>query len=397
MQSQYGDDDFGGWLLYHSVGAWPGRQTQIAAALSEFAREWCAPDDRHWASALASKQALLADLTTLIGAPPHQVSQWYTAQNVTDALHRFLDALGPARLAGRTILVAADAFPSLHFLLSGLASRYGYALRTVPLRPNAHYLHDDDFVDAWSDDVALAVVTWVSSLTSKRVDLPRLVAHAHSRHSLLALDVTQGLGIVPFDIVQTPVDFLCGSTLKWLGGVPGAGVAWISPSLDIDALAPAARGWFSQGNPFNWDLDRFAFAPDARRLDTGTPSVLPFLASRPGVRWLLDQPPGALRAHNRALCDAIIEMSDRLGIALLSPRDPSMRGGSVMLGLPARTDPQSLIAALAAHHVHADVRGTTLRLSPGPCTTMSGVQRMAHVLSGAPSGVAARAVQGTGT
>ncbi|MEX3707261.1 aminotransferase V, partial [Paraburkholderia sp. BR14317] len=113
--------------------------------------------------------------------------------------------------------------------------------------------------------------------------------------------ITQGAGILPFNLREIPFDFVCGSTLKWLCGAPGSGLGYVAPQLLTSAVTPCVRGWFSQADPFNWNLDALSYAPDARRFDTGTPSLLPFVASTPGFDWLLSQPPGKLRAHNLSL------------------------------------------------------------------------------------------------
>lgn len=370
-------DDFSGWLMYHSVGVYPGQRAAVTDALARFTADWYAPDDRRWGIGLAARDALLSNWATLIGADAAHV---FGAQNVTDVFARFLDGLDDAALAGRTVLVAADCFPSLHFLLSGLAARRGFALKTVPMRAGEAYVRDEDFIAAWGPDVGLALITWVSSLTSKRVDLAALTAHARSTGSLVAVDITQGAGILPFDLRETPVDFVCGSTLKWLCGAPGTGLGYIAPPLLAAGMQPPVRGWFSQANPFNWDLDTFAYAPDARRFDTGTPSLLPFVASKPGFDWLLAQPPGKLRAHSLALCHQLIEVTDSLGYALLSPRDDAARGGSIMVQTPAHLDPQQVVGALAAQHILIDARGRTLRLSPGVATTVAGIERVAAYL-----------------
>ncbi|ACR31567.1 aminotransferase class V-fold PLP-dependent enzyme [Burkholderia glumae] len=367
-------DDVSGWLMYHSVGVYPGQRAAVAEALARFTADWYAPDDRRWRIGLAARDALLSNWATLIGADPAQV---FGAQNVTDVFARFLDGLDVAALAGRTVLVAADCFPSLHFLLRGVAARYGFALKTVPVRAGDAYVRDEDFIAAWSPDVGLALITWVSSLTSKRADLAALTAHARSRDSLVAVDITQGAGILPFDLGQTPVDFVCGSTLKWLCGAPGTGLGYLAPHRLAAGMQPPVRGWFSQPDPFNWDLDAFAYAPDARRFDTGTPSLLPFVASKPGFDWLLAQPPGTLRAHNLALGRQLIEIPEGRGYRLLSPRDDAARGGSIMVQTPAHLDPQQVVGILAAQRVLIDSRGRTLRLSPGAGTTIAGIERVA--------------------
>lgn len=370
--------DFSGWLMYHSVGVFPGQKEAISEVLVRFASDWCAPNDRRWDTALGARSALLSRWANLIGVDSAHV---FAASSVTDAFARFVDGLGERTLNGRKVLVAADCFPSLHFLLSGLADRYDFTLVTVPLREGEAYVRDDDFIACWGTDVALAVVTWVSSLTSKRADLNALSAHARSVGSLVAVDLTQGAGIIPFDVRASNCDFACSTSLKWLCGVPGAGLGYVAPALlNGGGMTPAVRGWFSQEDPFNWDIERFSYAPDARRFDTGTPSVLPFIASAPGFDWVMGQPPGALRNQNLELCHRIIEIVDEKGYRLVSPRDDTQRGGSVMADVPSHLDVQHVVKTLAAHQIVVDSRGRSLRLSPGFSTSDDGIERLALAL-----------------
>ena len=139
---------------------------------------------------------------------------------------------------------------------------------------------------------------------------------------------------------------------------------------------PLLRGWFSQPDPFSWDLNAFSYAPDARRFDHGTPSVVACAGTLPALEWHAQQDPGALLSHNRRLTGAIIAGADDLGLELVSPRDEAQRGGSVMFKVPGSADPRTVVDRLRAADIYADCRGTTLRLSPGIVTTMPGVERM---------------------
>ena len=41
-----------------------------------------------------------------------------------------------------------DCFPSVHFLLTGLAPKLGFTLETVPMRPGATWVEDEDYLAA---------------------------------------------------------------------------------------------------------------------------------------------------------------------------------------------------------------------------------------------------------
>lgn len=366
-----------GWLLYHSVGMFPGQEDAMRAALDAFARSWCQPGLARWDDGLQARQRVIDDWARLIGAPSRAV---FAAENVTEAFAKFVGALGRERLAGRRVLIAADCFPSLHFMLSGLAPALGFTLDTVPLDDGAAYVDDDAFIARWDSDVALAIVTWITSTASKRADLDRLAAHGRAQGSLVALDITQGAGIIDFDVARPAIDFAATTTLKWLCGAPGTGLAYLNPALLDSGLAPRVRGWFSQPDPFNWDLTRFALAAEARRFDTGTPSFLPFVASGPGLAWRLSDAAAGLREHNLRLTHRLIALCDAKGYALRSPRDDARRGGSVMADLPMHIDPCKLETMLASHGLLLDTRGRTVRFSPGVLTTDAAIDQLAALL-----------------
>jgi selenocysteine lyase/cysteine desulfurase len=285
-------------------------------------------------------------------------------------------------LNGRSVLVGADCFPSNHFLLQTIADTLGFTLKTVPLRQGQGHVEDEDFLDAWTPDVGLALLTWVSSTTSARIDLPAMVAHGRRMGSLIGVDATQGAGLLPFDVMAPEVDFAISTSLKWMCGTPGAGALYVSPRL-IGHCQPHLQGWFSQDNPFDWDIIRFAPAPDIRRFDSGTPGCMAAIASLPAMDWHAAQDRAALLGHNRALTERLFDIADALKLSSLTPRAEARRGGSVMLRLPDAVPAAEMVASLRAKGISTDNRSQTLRLSPGILTTDEGVDHLEQALAAA--------------
>jgi kynureninase len=370
--------DGSGYFVYHSIGMYPGKAEAMAGALTDFAAGWAAFDDAHWGRALGARQRFIDRWREIIEAPPGTLT---TAENVTAALHSLIGALPERHLRGRRVLIAADCFPSMHFLLAGMADRHGFVLDTVPARAGESWVRDEDMIAQWGADVGLALITFVTSTSSHRADLDALVAHGRSMGSLVGVDITQAVGLLPFSVRKPAVDFVISTTLKWLCGAPGAGILQVSELL-IGECRPELRGWFSQENIFSWDLGAFGYADDARRFDHGTPSIVPCIASLPALERHAGQDAAARLAHNRRLSAHIIEGADRLRLPLVSPRTESERGGSVMLRLPVEADPHGVVRELLRCGVQCDVRGDILRLSPGETTTEEGVWRLLEGLHG---------------
>lgn len=360
------------YFLYHSIGMYPEKSRDLAKAMAEFSSCWGAANDLQWGQVLPLRTRFIDRWRKILNAPDASVT---TCESVTAGFHTILTSLPEARLRGKTVLVAADCFPSNHFLLQRLAEVLGFRLKTVSLRQGAAHVEDEDFLEAWTPDVGLALLTWVSSTTSARIDLTAMVAKARQVGSLVGVDITQAAGLLPFDVMAPKVDFALSTSLKWMCGTPGAGVVYLSPDL-IPECRPHLQGWFSQENPFNWDITAFDLAPDIRRFDNGTPGCMAAIASLPAMDWHAEQDHGKLLAHNRALTQCLFEMTEDLQLPVLTPRAEAQRGGSVMLRLPESLPATQVITTLRDLGISADSRSQTLRLSPGILTTVAGVSRL---------------------
>ncbi len=364
------------YFLYHSIGQYPSKSKDLSAAMAEFAESWGATNDTQWSYALGKRQAFIDRWRTIIKAPTGSLT---TTESVTQSFHALLTALPQGHLKGRKVLIGADCFPSNHFLLQGLSERYGFEIKTVALRQGLSHVEDEDVLKDWTPDVGLALLTWVSSLTSHRINLGQLTAHGRRMGSLIGVDITQAAGLLPFDVNAPEIDFALSTSLKWMCGTPGAGILYLSPRL-IPHCHPELRGWFSQANPFNWDINNFAYAPDIRRFENGTPGTMAALASLPALNWHATQDQSQILAHNRKITARLIEAADDLNLTLLTPKAQEKRGGSVMLRLPDHLNATDVVATLRAQSITTDTRGQTLRLSPGIMTTDDGTDRLIQAL-----------------
>jgi selenocysteine lyase/cysteine desulfurase len=365
-----------GYFLYHSIGQYPDKAADLAAAMAEFAAVWGTANADQWGYLLGQRTEFIDLWRNLIGAAEGTTT---TCENVTQGLHMLMTALPENYLRGRRVLVAADCFPSNHFLLTGLQERLGFTLDTVAMRQGASWVADEDMIARWDRDVALALVTWVSSTSSHKVDVEALADHARAMGSLVGVDITQAAGLLPFSVETPAIDFAVSTSLKWMCGTPGAGMLYVRPDL-VGECRPELRGWFSQDDPFNWDLDRFDFAPDIRRFDNGTPGIVSAAATVPALRWHAQADKTGILAHNRELTRRLIAAADDLGFHLITPRTEAERGGSVMLKLASAGIAEQTLEALRRENLYADSRGPILRLSPGVMTSADATDALIDVL-----------------
>jgi len=368
--------EYDGYFLYHSIGQYPGKQEQLTKALSEFSEKWSASGDAQWHYAEAIEADYLSKWARLLNAPTGSVAH---AETVTAAVHALITALPHTSLHGKRVVISADSFPSLLFLFDGLAKRYGFTLDIVPVREGQYWVECDDIASRIDDTVGLVMLNWISSTSSHKCNVARLTELSHAAGALVGIDITQGAGILPFDVTDVPVDFAATTSLKWIGGVPGAGVLYVQPELTA-LCKPERRGWFSQADPFNWSFDEFAFANDARKFNLGTPAALGFVGTVSALDWILDGGMQASRAVNLSCTKKILQMIDELKLTLVSPAEETGRGASVMIKLPARVSASDSLTSLKIEGIFADSRGDVLRLSAGILTSEGSVSSLRDCL-----------------
>jgi kynureninase len=353
------------YLKSHSVGcqpraAAPALQARLLDPWRDTGEAW--PD---WLAAIDDWRAALG---SLIGVEARDLCP---ATNVSAALSRYLSALGAATTR-RTILLAPSAFPTIGYVAGGLAAA-GWTARYLPA--DADVRDPASWSAALDDEVALVVAMHVSSNSGALTDIAAVAAAAKAAGARCVADCAQSIGIVPVTPAAWGADAVIGTSVKWLCGGPGAAWLWVAPH-DRTHLDPMERGWWSHEDPFEMDIADFRYAPDARRWWGGTPDVAPFVLSTTGIAEIAAIGVEAIAAHNRML-QAMLR--DALEAKTHAWRWPAGDIGGTLC-LDTGTDQPRVAAALAAHHIRADFRGTILRLSFHAYNGVADVERTVAAL-----------------
>jgi kynureninase len=193
----------------------------------------------------------------------------------------------------------------------------------------------------------------------------RIVARAHDAGSYVCLDAYQSAGAVPLDVTSLGVEFCVGGSVKWLCGGPGAGWLYVRPDL-AERLEPAFAGWQGHARPFAFETEMEP-APGAARFLTGTPNVAANYAASAGFELIAEIGVDRIRANSMRQTALLVDLVDAAGFELTSPRDPAIRGGSVVFRVP---EFQAVHTELADRDIICDYRPDAgLRFGPHYFTT----------------------------
>ena len=188
----------------------------------------------------------------------------------------------------------------------------------MPIRPGETWVRDEDLLAAWGPEVGVALLTWVTSTASHRCDLRALAAHGRAMGSLVGVDITQGVGILPFDLAALRADFV---VLDAQVVVRRRGRRRAAGSRDAccrnaarNCAAGSARRILSLGAGFSSSTRATRGGSiTARRRFFACAACLPALD------WHAQQDAAALLSHNRRMVEAVIDGCAGLGLELVSP------------------------------------------------------------------------------
>lgn len=274
-----------------------------------------------------------------------------------------------------TVIASTAEFPSVSLTLDRAAA---FSQGTVVPRwidPADGCVTPDAVAEALDDDVTALAVSHVDFRTGYRADLAAL-REVIGPDRLLIVDAVQSFGIVDTDF--RVADVVVGHGYKWLRAARGTGFAWFS-DLARERLAPVLSGITgTEGEGLAVD-ERPAPAASARAFTTSGPDTLAAGRLAVGARTVRDAGIAAIEEHLAGRVDAVIEIADRHGITVVSPRERERRAGIVAL---APEEPARLAAALANAGVVVTARGSAVRLAPHAGTDDETIRMLDDALAG---------------
>ena len=338
------------YLINHSLGAMPG---EAEARLRRYAQEWATRGARAWGEGWWTTPLTVGDLLgRVIGAAPGTVVMH---QNVTVAEAIVLSCFDVKPPRNR-IVFEEGLFPSVRYVQQAW-SRFGAEIVVCE--------DADAVIDAIDERTLLVPVLHVLYKTGEIQPVERIVEHAHGAGALVCLDAYQSAGTVPLDVTALGVEFCVGGSVKWLCGGPGAGWLYVRPDV-AERLEPAFAGWQAHAEPFAFETE-MRYADGAARFLTGTPNVPALYAASAGYEIVAEIGVERIRANSMRQTALLVDLVDAAGFELSSPRDPEVRGGSVVFAVP---DFPAVHAELAARDIICDYRPDAgIRFGPHFFTT----------------------------
>lgn len=326
-------------------------------ALLRLLSDWKTKASAAWLDAATSWSGLPARLSTrlayLLGAMPNEIA---IGGSTAPHLQQLLAVLYRRQFHRPCILI--DAFSSHretiqnHLALRGL----GAEAQLITIDPARDRLLEETKLEAALVDpnVQLAILPTVVSATGQLLDVARLCRAARRAGTLIGLDLSHSLGVMPHALDEWEADFAIWNHGRFSGAGPGA-----------------AGGFYLSSRHFNpapqiGELPNEHLARNAARLQIGPPAILNLALLDGALRPLGEA--GIERARAKSLdlvhfLRAAIE-GEIPSLRFATPREATRRGGHLAVLHP---EARKICQLLEENGVTADFREPDIIcLAPAP-------------------------------
>jgi cysteine desulfurase / selenocysteine lyase len=357
------------YLNNASTGPLPERTRLELEAFNRRRTEPFRLPDRDIFAMLDHSRALLGEL---IGADPEEI-----ALSVNTGFGLSMAARALPIEPGEIVLGSDREFPANVYPWMRLREG-GITFERIPTT-SAGWPDEDRLLERLRDPrVRVVAISWVQFSNGYTLDLARLSQATRAAGAFLVVDAIQGVGQLPLNVRQTPVDVLACGGQKWLLSPWGSGFTFVRREL-IARLSPAITGWMSfEGTDDFSQLTRYddRLRGDARRFELVTLPYQDFAGMNASLELIRSIGVERIQDHLRTLHQPILEWAGRTGARLASPTDS--RGSGILCIAPPAVD--EVFRRLRAARIVCSLREGMIRLSPHCYNNMGDIERVVEEL-----------------
>jgi cysteine desulfurase/selenocysteine lyase len=283
--------------------------------------------------------------------------------------------------AGDEVIVTSRNFPSNLFTWLHLR-RLGVRVHVV--KPASHHVTLDEVAPLLNSHTRVLAVDWVSYTSGAKIDLAAFAELAHRQGALLVVDGTQGVGAVPLNVRDIPVDVLAVAAYKWLLGPYGTGFAYLRMDVQSRLDLPVIN-WLAVEGSEDFDAlptDEFTLPHAAKIFDVPeTSNFINLSALEASLEYIERAGIATVKEHCSHLLDRLGEGLERRGYRLSEAARPEHR--STILGFQAESLEAiaGLHRKLRANHVAVSLRHGMIRVSPYLYNSEADIDRLLEVVA----------------
>jgi kynureninase len=303
-----------------------------------------------------------------LGAAPGQV---LAVDTTSVNFYQLCHAATQARSGRRTVISDTANFPTDRYLLEGLCQQLDLKLVLINDEDGEECITPAMLTRHLTEDVALVTLSVIQYRSGALHEVAAITKLTHGVGALMLWDASHAIGVVPMQFDRDGVDLAVGCSYKYGNSGPGS-PAWLYVRHELQhQLNVPIQGWFAQNDQFAMEQG-FNRAPDIRGFQIASPSIIGLRCVQTAFAMIDDAGLPAIAAKAAKGTELMLALHDawlaRLGCSVVTPRDPTRRGGHITIRHP---DARRISEALRRFaNVVADFRRPDcLRLAMSPLAT----------------------------
>jgi cysteine desulfurase family protein len=284
--------------LDNAATSWP-KPPEVAKAMVRFIEEVGANPGR-------SAHRLSVESARVVYAARERVAELFNApnplrvvfgQNVTEGLNLALRGL---LRPGDHVVTSSMEHNSVMRPLRAL-EKEGVEVTAVHCSPGG-FLDPAGVVAAVRPNTFMIALNHASNVVGTLLPVAEVADIARQHGLLLLVDVAQTGGAYPIDMQADGIDLLAFTGHKSLYGPMGTGGLIFGERVDVTRLVPLKRGGTGSRSE---QEEQPGFLPDM--CESGTLNAVGLAGLEAGIRWVLERGVEAIRAHEVALAQRLID------------------------------------------------------------------------------------------
>jgi cysteine desulfurase/selenocysteine lyase len=325
----------------NAATSWP-KPPGVAAAMLHFLDEIGANPGR-------SAHRLSVDSARVVFGAREAVAALFNApdplrvvfgHNVTEALNLALRGL---LRSGDHVITSSMEHNSVMRPLRALEEG-DVAVTVVPCSPEG-LLDPADVRAAIRPNTFMVALNHASNVVGTLMPVAEVGMIAREHNLLLLVDAAQTGGAYPVDVQADMIDLLAFTGHKSLYGPMGTGGLIIGQRVDVSRLIPLKRGGTGSRSEREEQPD---FLPDM--CESGTPNAVGLAGLAAGIRWVLDRGVQAIRSHELALTQRLIDgLLEIPGVSVYGSQDAVRQTATISFNV-ARLLPSEVGMRLDEEH-----------------------------------------------
>ncbi len=218
-------------------------------------------------------------------------------------------------------------------------SKRGVEYDAAPVMPGDASATAAAFESLIKPNTRLIVCTHASNVWGVRMPIERLGKMCRSRGILFAVDAAQSAGVLPINMRDMDIDFLCVAPHKGLYSPAGTGILLSNCDVGLATIIEGGTGTFSSS------LEQPADMPE--RLESGTINTPGILACAAGVDFVKEMTTARIHSYEMSLIQRLyVELGNIDGVELYTDYPTEESSVAVLSfninGLPSETAAEKL-------------------------------------------------------